>query len=340
MLPEICSLGDVMLGENLYHFGRGIVTHYLTRYRDLIESSVRQALFRDIAALLLNFECSLTPDARRSGTPEEQVYRAPETALDVFNGVDAVVVANVANNHFSQHGPESACFTVNALQRRGIHVVGRERTPLKLQLRGRTCCIWGVSLVPDSHACGAYFASSPETLLADLYLPPKQPRDYWILCVHWGDEYVTQPNPQQRKLAAELSRRGFSLIFGHHPHVVQPVERVGSQTLVLYSQGNFIFDQNFSRATQTGLAARIGIETGDAALFLTRQKRYRVQAAKSISPSELPRPRGPAFDRWRPFQMRLLMKLELAAHVLEVDRAVAFSMARRLTRLSGGGSRA
>ena len=31
---KICSIGDVMLGENLYHYKRGIVTKLDGRYKD------------------------------------------------------------------------------------------------------------------------------------------------------------------------------------------------------------------------------------------------------------------------------------------------------------------
>jgi len=47
------------------------------------------------------------------------------------------------------------------------------------------------------------------------------------------------------------------LIIGHHPHVVQNIEKYQGK-LIFYSLGNFIFDQYFSKETQQGLA--VGLE--------------------------------------------------------------------------------
>ena len=45
---------------------------------------------------------------------------------------------------------------------------------------------------------------------------------------------------------------GADLIVGHHPHVVQDIE-LYQDRLIIYSLGNFLFDQYFSPEVQTGL---------------------------------------------------------------------------------------
>ena len=66
--------------------------------------------------------------------------------------------------------------------------------------------------------------------------------------VHWGEEYTTTPNNDQRELASKMASWGADVIIGHHPHVIQPVEWIdngnGTKTLVAYSLGNFISQQN------------------------------------------------------------------------------------------------
>ena len=66
--------------------------------------------------------------------------------------------------------------------------------------------------------------------------------------VHWGEEYTTTPNNDQRELANKMASWGADVIIGHHPHVIQPVEWIdngnGTKTLVAYSLGNFISQQN------------------------------------------------------------------------------------------------
>ncbi len=68
-----------------------------------------------------------------------------------------------------------------------------------------------------------------------------------VVSVHWGAEYQASPTPRQRMIAAAFSEAGADIIWGHHPHILQAVERLdradGTRTLVMYSLGNALFDQ-------------------------------------------------------------------------------------------------
>lgn len=78
--------------------------------------------------------------------------------------------------------------------------------------------------------------------------------DFIIVAMHWGNEYVHEPNDEQKRIANYLSSLGVNLIIGTHPHVIEPIEYINN-TLVIYSLGNFI-------SAQTGLAKRIGLLVG------------------------------------------------------------------------------
>jgi len=76
-----------------------------------------------------------------------------------------------------------------------------------------------------------------------------------IVSIHWGTEYQGGASDRQISLAQEFGKAGAALIWGHHPHVLQPAEWIGTQpceglkhsqrcTLVLYSLGNALFDQS------------------------------------------------------------------------------------------------
>ncbi len=70
--------------------------------------------------------------------------------------------------------------------------------------------------------------------------------DVVIVSMHWGEEYQDYPNELQKKQARFLSSLGVDLIIGHHPHVIQPVELINSDsrdTFIIYSLGNFLSDQ-------------------------------------------------------------------------------------------------
>jgi poly-gamma-glutamate capsule biosynthesis protein CapA/YwtB (metallophosphatase superfamily) len=63
-----------------------------------------------------------------------------------------------------------------------------------------------------------------------------------VVSIHWGLEHEPEPTVLQRRQARQLVKAGASLVLGHHPHIVQPIERIG-ESLVAYSLGNFMFDQ-------------------------------------------------------------------------------------------------
>jgi len=66
--------------------------------------------------------------------------------------------------------------------------------------------------------------------------------DVILVSMHFGEEYSFEVTERQRQIAGFLSSQGVSIVIGHHPHVVEPVEMIGN-TLVIYSLGNFISAQ-------------------------------------------------------------------------------------------------
>lgn len=81
----------------------------------------------------------------------------------------------------------------------------------------------------------------------DLRLTRLYDPDIIIANMHWGEEYHTVENHEQRELADFLFRNGVRIIIGNHPHVVQPlVKNVSNnkiESVVYYSLGNFISNQ-------------------------------------------------------------------------------------------------
>jgi hypothetical protein len=71
--------------------------------------------------------------------------------------------------------------------------------------------------------------------------------------MHWGIEQHRYPSPEQRLIARRMSESGACLVLGHHPHVVQGMERIGGSA-VAYSLGNFVLDDFVWRAGENGAA--------------------------------------------------------------------------------------
>jgi len=72
-----------------------------------------------------------------------------------------------------------------------------------------------------------------------------------IVCIHWGDEYIREPNSFQKETADFLASLGVDIILGSHAHVLQPMERrkvtlndgTEKEVFIIYSLGNFISNQ-------------------------------------------------------------------------------------------------
>jgi poly-gamma-glutamate capsule biosynthesis protein CapA/YwtB (metallophosphatase superfamily) len=69
----------------------------------------------------------------------------------------------------------------------------------------------------------------------------KEKTDYIIVSIHWDKERLDYPAPPQRFLAEKLIDNGVDIILGHHPHVIQGVQKYRNG-LIFYSLGNFLFD--------------------------------------------------------------------------------------------------
>lgn len=83
--------------------------------------------------------------------------------------------------------------------------------------------------------------------------------DIIVISMHWGEEYKLRSNFQQQKLGRALIDAGADLIVGHHPHVIQEIEKY-KHGWIAYSLGNFIFDQWFSEETMQGLILEVKIK--------------------------------------------------------------------------------
>ena len=104
--------------------------------------------------------------------------------------------------------------------------------------------------------------------------------DIQILVVHWGTEYAATSNINQQTLAGMFANAGVDLIIGHHPHVVQEIGLVNGVPVV-YSLGNYVFDQYFSNDVMEGLA--INLSLGDDPQLLL----YPVESRSKLSQPRL-----------------------------------------------------
>ena len=86
-----------------------------------------------------------------------------------------------------------------------------------------------------------------------------------IVNVHGGEEYHFSPNKVQRQFYEALCDSGADIVFGSHPHVLQPTEWY-KHSLIVYSQGNFIFNgMSGMQGAEESEIVRVGVLDGHIA---------------------------------------------------------------------------
>ena len=116
------------------------------------------------------------------------------------------------------------------------------------------------------------FYSEVETYLSQM---EESGAEATIMYIHWGVEYNTFANDEQKAIAQKLCDLGIDVIIGGHPHVIQPVELLSSttdpdhKTVCLYSMGNAVSNQ------RQGLISSISTaHTEDGMLFSVTFEKY------------------------------------------------------------------
>lgn len=213
---------------------------------------------------LVNVEMAISD----RGLPVDKtfVFRAPLSAAArlAASGVD---VANLANNHAKDYGPDALIDTVEWLEAAGVVAVGAGATiddayryrVLTTENGVRVAFVGASLVVPPNFAAsptapGIASAHPPDrSRVLDSVRAAAEDADAVIVTVHWGIERDTCPSPEQESLALELLAAGADAVIGHHPHVLQPVRESGDGTLVAYSLGNFVWHPRVEQTGETGV---------------------------------------------------------------------------------------
>ena len=181
-------------------------------------------------------------------------------------------VMSLANNHIMDWGREALIDTRELLETGGIKTVGagkdysQANSPAVFEVKGQRIAflnytdlyLKSLSATEVSAGVSDFNAENIEFRIKDL-----EKNGYLVIVLmHWGEEYQTKSNASQQKLARGFVDAGASMVVGHHSHVPQEIEQYGSGWIV-YSLGNFVFDQNFSKETMRGMVVEVEVKKGE-----------------------------------------------------------------------------
>jgi poly-gamma-glutamate synthesis protein (capsule biosynthesis protein) len=112
---------------------------------------------------------------------------------------------------------------------------------------------------PQSYLVADYNADGWDRMLDQIRRADSR-CDVVIAAMHWGTEYLTEANEEQEELARQMAEAGADIIIGNHPHVIEPIQRIGN-TICFYALGNLISNHAIvDIRNQIGMDAALTIE--------------------------------------------------------------------------------
>ncbi len=170
------------------------------------------------------------------GAPAEKqfAFRGKPEYVNILTS-SSVEAVNLANNHSKDYGEKALNDTKDIMKEMSISAFGRQDIDI-VDVKGIKVGLIGTSAL--NSADRANFDKVFERLKGE------KP-DIIIANFHWGVEKADLPNADQISLAHKAIDMGADLVLGHHPHVLQGIEKYKGKYIV-YSLGNFCFGGNRS----------------------------------------------------------------------------------------------
>lgn len=232
---RIAFLGDIALFED------GTL---LSNWKSKFEAVADELAGYDL--VVANLEVPIT-DCNHTWVCKGIHLKTTKLIVDVLRYLNVDIVS-LANNHTCDFGMKGLEDTIAALNEADIRYYG-------VNGKSETVVIKGESLTFHGYCCysanGAHYATKVrqkgihaltkkrvvDDLNADMYKNTLS-----ILSMHWGDEYSNLPNKKQVGFMHGLAAKYKFILHGHHTHAMQGIEEC-NDSLLVYSQGNFCFDE-------------------------------------------------------------------------------------------------
>lgn len=253
----LTAIGDVMCHNTQYMdaYDSNTGTYDFSYVFDNISSYTKTA---DIC--IGNLETSFAGEDK--GYSNYPTFNSPDSLADSLKRI-GVDVLSTAGNHALDMGFSGLSRTIDVLDKADISHLGTYKTQedqdkvlikyvkgVKIAFINYTYGTNGISVPSDKKFCINLI--DKDLIKKHIETAKNQNADIIVACMHWGTEYQTKQNSEQKELADFLFQNGVNVIIGNHPHVIQPMEKRtvtledGSTRdgFVAYALGNFICDQN------------------------------------------------------------------------------------------------
>lgn len=228
----VSSMGDCTLGtDENFNQSTSFNAYYNAQGPDYFFKNVRSILEEDDLSII-NLEGTFTDSDQRQ--EKTFAFKADPKYVSILTG-SSIEAANLANNHSRDYGEESYTDTVETLDQAGIASFGYDQVDL-LEINGVKVGLTGIYELAEH-------LDKQQEVKENIAALKEAGAQVIIVNFHWGIEKEYVPNDTQKTLAHLAIDEGADLVIGHHPHVLQGIERYKGK-YIAYSLGNFSFGGN------------------------------------------------------------------------------------------------
>ena len=225
-------VGDCTLGtDENFDYDTSLNAYYENNGADYFLANVK-SIFSADDLTIANFEGTLTDSTERED--KQFAFKAPASYADILTA-GSVEAVNTANNHSHDYGEQSFDDTLKALDAAGIIHFGYDETAVT-EVKGIKIGLVGIYELNDH-------LGRKEQLKQNIAKVKNEGAQLVIVIFHWGNEKEEVPDENQKTLGHLAIDEGADLVCGHHPHVLQGIEKYKGKNIV-YSLGNFCFGGN------------------------------------------------------------------------------------------------
>jgi poly-gamma-glutamate synthesis protein (capsule biosynthesis protein) len=242
------AVGDVM-------FARGIERQLLGEAGMASLLSPMRTMLRAPDITFANLETTLAT----GGNYQRRLIHLRSHPNAAFALTDAGFdIVSVANNHVEDWGAIALESTLHVLDNSGIQAVGAappgEEWPSRVVVRRRGVDVAFLAFTVFRTASTHWVDDDPLGLavVSAQVGAASLAADLVVTSFHWGAEYQVEPTQRQQNLARAAVDAGADLVLGHHPHRLQGIAVYRGKAIV-YSLGNFLFDQPWQHTRDTML---------------------------------------------------------------------------------------
>ncbi|MGN4425596.1 CapA family protein [Bacillus cereus group sp. MYBK30-1] len=222
------------------------------------------SIWRAADMRVLNLEVPLTDNE----SPISKCGPNLSAPTNTINGIKKLepTLLTLANNHILDHGVTGLKSTEQVLSMNGIAFTGVGENVFEASKPyilangdiniGVYACAENEFTIATDKSPGANPFDPLESL--DHIKELKEKCDYVIVLYHGGREHYRYPSPYLQKVCRKIVEKGADVVICQHSHCIGCYEDY-QDSLIVYGQGNFIFDESNNEFWQTSILVHLEI---------------------------------------------------------------------------------